>query len=704
MKKFIICYFFFLFFLLSFFASGVVDSQDGFQYLGVARNLYYTKEPTAPSPEDYYKGKNIHLSTEVSANGKAYSPTGLGFSLAMVPAVAITDIFYKIYHVLPPVYFPLQADWLILMMASFTNCFFAAVLGVIFFLYFHLLGLNKKQSLFLSLVSIFATNLFAYSKHIMAHMMFITFLMLAFLTLKYFSLTKKKVFLVISGISYGVTAVAYNQTFVLTLLPYISYFILLTKPKFNLVNIKKPAIYGGLIFIGYYPFMLLHSWFNTIRYGASPGAAKLTTFVMVNTSYLISFFQVGMAFEGLYGLLLSPGRSVFLYSPLLLIPLIFWFKINKKILPELVVFILISIIYIAAFASAFTVGDSSQGTTGLWHGENSWGPRYILPIVPFGMLVVAYLYKRLRLKAKLFVFVPLIIVGLYVEMLGVLMPYQIKYHDLDYGFVINQTQYERAIYTNLLPRYSPIIMMSKKLIKLIMNFPKTLDHGLYNVRFYDGIDFPFNVGGLDRWRVIEGVGYISFDNLAKNPVKKISFNLVNHPLNNKTNSLAYVNFSLNNNKLLQENLTLDLSERKFIDVPLPARLVKDKNNNFVIHVNFDSNDQVVKDHTQFVAMMSAFINGKEINKESIDVPYVSGFGPKMMGVIYKNWGGTNKNPWKGWDIHTQIFERVPDFWWAKAMYYWDFPKKAFLMLFIFDLGAIVFFGSKVYKYIKKHER
>src|SRR4030042_2432921 len=101
MRKFLIYYFLFLFFLLSLFASGVIDSQDGFQYLGVARKIFYTGEPTAPSPKDYLTGKNIHLSTEIAANGKAYSPTGLGYSLAMIPAVAVTDLFYKMYHGTP---------------------------------------------------------------------------------------------------------------------------------------------------------------------------------------------------------------------------------------------------------------------------------------------------------------------------------------------------------------------------------------------------------------------------------------------------------------------------------------------------------------------------------------------------------------------------------------------------------------------------
>src|SRR3989344_7035254 len=107
LKKLILYYFLFLLSLFIIFSSGVIDSQDGFQYLAVARNIYYQGEPTAPM-YGYDTRENIHMSTIVGKNGKSYSPTGLGFSLAMLPAVAVTDLVYKFYGVLPPVHFPLE--------------------------------------------------------------------------------------------------------------------------------------------------------------------------------------------------------------------------------------------------------------------------------------------------------------------------------------------------------------------------------------------------------------------------------------------------------------------------------------------------------------------------------------------------------------------------------------------------------------------
>jgi len=246
--------------------------------------------------------------------------------------------------------------------------------------------------------------------------------------------------------------------------------------------------------------------------------------------------------------------------------------------------------------------------------------------------------------------------------------------------------------------------MSKNLVRLVRNLPKTLDHGIYNVKFYDGIDFPFNVGGLDRWRVIDQKGYISFDNSIQNPIKKISFNFINHPLNESASSSAYVNVVVNDKKLFSEDQEFPLTERKYFELPSLKKFLHEKNNKMIIMVSFENNTEVIKNNSQFLAMMSMFINGREVNKESIDVPYLSEFGPKMVGAVYRNWG-THSLPWvnwhKSWDIHTQIFERVPDFWWAKVIYYWDLPKKTSISLLIINILSVIYFGSKVHEESKR---
>jgi hypothetical protein len=75
--------------------------------------------------------------------------------------------------------------------------------------------------------------------------------------------------------------------------------------------------------------------------------------------------------EGLYGLLLSPGKSLFLYAPPLLLAvagLPFFLRRNRA---ATLVFVAAPVVYLVVY-----------GSKGGWHG-GGWGPRYLVPALPF---------------------------------------------------------------------------------------------------------------------------------------------------------------------------------------------------------------------------------------------------------------------------------------------------------------------------------
>ena len=646
---------------------------------------------------EYNIRKNVHMTTYTGKDGKSYSLTGLGYSLALVPAVAVTDLVYRYYNVAPPVHFPLESDWLIFLTTSFTNTFFAALLGVVLFLYFLELSLNKRQALIITFVSLFTTNLLVYAKHLMPHMMFVTFIFLAFYLLKRFSRTKNRILLTFSGVSFGVAMITYNQTFILALPPYVLYYLTLIKPKFSLYSLKKVTLDAFCFLLGAAPFIYIYKWFDILKAAAEFNSSSVT--IATNfLSYIFHNVPIPAVFEGFYGQLLSPGRSIFIYSPIILVILIFWHKIQKKLAPEVALLISYSAILIAFYSLAVLVSAVNENVQGLWHGESSWGPRYLMSLIPFAMLVVGHIYTRVTKNTKLLVFLPLCLVGIYVEFLGVIMPYQIKFHELDVQFFVNNTNYNAFVYTNLLPRYSPIIMMSKKLIKLKEFFPLSYNYGKYNVRFFDGISFPFNVG-RERWRSLEETGYVSFDNNLESNVKKITFDLINHPVSEMKVD-AKVSFSLNGNELLKTPLILKITERKAIDLAIDEKFLKPKGNELILKVDYGKYP-IVQNNKQLLGIIGMFINEQPQNMESISVPNVSPLGQKITGAVYNNWGGTNKDPWKVWDIHTQTFERLPDFWWVRNLFYWDVPSSWILGLFGLNVAGLIFLGIKLGSAYKK---
>jgi hypothetical protein len=697
MNKLLIALFFFFFFFLSFFVSGIVDSQDGLQYLAVARNLYYKHEPTAPVYEYGNAGgwKNIHMSTYVGRNGKTYSMTGLGFSLAMVPSVALTDVFYKLYNMTPSIHFPLESDWIIFFITSFTNIFFAAILAVTIFSFLILIKVAKKNSLIISILAFLTTNLFAFSKHITAHMMFVCFLTLTFYFLKKYSINKRRLFIFLSGVAFGILIITYNNTFMLTIPSIVIYYLLVNRAKISrklAVKIFKDLLIFAL---GVLPFFALYLWYENIR---APVDAILSspTFLASYLSTRTLKVPFAVFFEGIYGQLLSPGRSLFIYSPLLLIPFIFWHKFKKDIVPEIISWSLLAFIYILFYSTLYSDGGPGQGITALWSGEASWGPRYLAPLIPFGVILAGYIYQKVNKLGKILVFLPLSLIGLYVEILGILMPYQIKLHYLDADFYVNGTEYTSYAYSNLLPRYSPLIMMSKNLIRLAKNFKSITFPGNFNVRFYDGIDFAFDVGP-ERWRAIEGQGYISFDNKPNN-VNSISFDIINHPLATTKDPLS-ISFILNGTKMNNTPYVLKIGERKNITLKIDSKLLKSSNNILRIHTNFIT-AHFPESNTQLSAIINMWINDKLINKEYISVPYISELGPKTAGIVYKNWGGTNTDPWLSWNIHTQVYERAPDLWWLRPAYYWDINIKPLIALFILCLVGLFISGRSILKVLK----
>jgi len=715
MKKLIIIFFIFLFSTLSFISSGVIDSIDGFLYLAVARNIYYKGEPVAPDYK-YDTRENIHMNIFKGADGKTYSLTGLGFSLAFIPAVFVTDMVYKIYGVAPPVNFPLENDWLILLTASFTNAFFGAMLGCVMLMFFVYLGLKKRIAIFLSLISIFATNLLPYTKHSLAHMMFISFLMLSFLMIKRYSIDKKVTNLLFAGLSFGAVSITYNATFGLAIFPLAFYFLLLNKPKKSRAYAKETLKNLTVFLIGVLPFFLTSIWFENVRAMETYNGAR--DIAGVGLTYLTYTLPISVFAEGIYGQLFSSGRSIFIYTPLLLVPLIFWHKIRKSFYPETAVFIFYFLILVIFYSKAYSIGRPDQGVAGLWHGESSWGPRYLTPVLPLGMLVVGSIYKRISKKALYLVFYPLVIVGLYVQLLGVLMPYQTKFAGLEPSFYINGTEYTSYAYSNLLPRHMPVLAQSRNLFKMAKDFPSTFQAGPNNIKFYDGIDFPF-FAGSEKWRVVEDKGFISFDNPEYSKISTISFNLINHPLETASYS-AVLNFNLNGKDLLDKDEVLSPSQEKVINLKIDGNLLKEKNNNLIINSHFESKDGInissgsytddPKNYTnktvqpkkyipQILSIKSMSVNDRNVNLYRLNIPYVSALGPKMTSIQYQNWGGTNQDPWKTWNIHTQTFEKLPDLWWLRNLYYWDIPKKIIIALLLLNISLVVYSGHKLRQHV-----
>ena len=128
--------------------------------------------------------------------------------------------------------------------------------------------------------------------------------------------------------------------------------------------------------------VLLTLYYNQIRFG-NP----------FDTGYLRDeTLAIGSFWAGLAGLLFSPGRSVFVYSPVIIGGMAAMVALRRRDPATLLLFAGQFILMLCFYSSLVN-----------WDAERSYGPRYLLPVIPFLVLPIAGLISRSRALAGLVV-------------------------------------------------------------------------------------------------------------------------------------------------------------------------------------------------------------------------------------------------------------------------------------------------------------
>ncbi|MEI6043778.1 MAG: hypothetical protein WCS37_05245, partial [Chloroflexota bacterium] len=96
-------------------------------------------------------------------------------------------------------------------------------------------------------------------------------------------------------------------------------------------------------------------------------------------------FVAGSFYGGIFGFLLSPGKSLFLYSPGLIFAMFglrLFFK-EKEQKAETLFILALCVTYLLFYSFFWN-----------WEGDWTWGPRYLLPVFPFLILFSAPLFEK----------------------------------------------------------------------------------------------------------------------------------------------------------------------------------------------------------------------------------------------------------------------------------------------------------------------
>jgi hypothetical protein len=187
---------------------------------------------------------------------------------------------------------------------------------------------------------------------------------------------------------------------------------------------------------------------------------------------------------GLVGLLISPGASLFLYFPLsVLIPLATKYMYDKKE-NRLLLFLFLYVI-VACWLDAGTLSFNFEPFA--WWGTG-WGPRYLLPVLPFVTLMLGSVFVHMKRKKGFtlssssilkFSIIALSIAGFYITLIGTFVWW---WYDIIYvtqrEHLSNSNPWNNIIWD---PSQSPIVLHTKM---LLTNYMGQISHDKFTNTYY----------------------------------------------------------------------------------------------------------------------------------------------------------------------------------------------------------------------------
>lgn len=132
--------------------------------------------------------------------------------------------------------------------------------------------------------------------------------------------------------------------------------------------------------LGLLPGFVLIGWYNLVRFGTALASGYGSEADLFTTPL----------FYGLYGLLFSPGKSLFLYAPPLVLGFAGTVRLARKHTALLLLIYGLALAHILLYAR-----------WGEWAGGGVWGPRFLLPIVALMLLPAAGLWLNSERRQSL---------------------------------------------------------------------------------------------------------------------------------------------------------------------------------------------------------------------------------------------------------------------------------------------------------------
>jgi hypothetical protein len=424
-------------------ASGRIDSGDGEAIYQVTRSMVEKRAFTIPPPppeEKYYDSFGREIPQEILAGGGAYgawgtdghyySKYGIGQSLIAIPLYVGGLILGRVVT-FPGIHFLTRFSTALL------NPLVSALVCALVFGFCTRLGFPTRSAVTLTLVYGLGTIAWPYSKTFYSEPLVTMFLLASVYALVFLKNIGRMAKLLLAGGLWG-ASIMVKLTALIVAPALLLYLVARGRekgtPLRNLVGdlaLLLAPVLGSVSVV---------FWYNAVRFGSG-----------FDTGYRAVIWSLSGGVVGLYGLLFSPGRGLFLYMPIVILSVPALLNFHKQHKWEATLFSLI--------IAAYTLVHSAYNS---WEGGGVWGPRLLLPMIPFLIIPLGSLLPAISKRKWLeFLFVALLFCSILIQISAIsvnnVRHLQSVYTDSPADF------YDRTFFQ---PAYSPLLGQWRSLLEV----------------------------------------------------------------------------------------------------------------------------------------------------------------------------------------------------------------------------------------------
>jgi len=370
-------------------ASGHLFSRDEVAMFFMARSLVQEGHFGVPQNINTGGGK-------LALDGTYYSPYGLGQPLVSVPFFLLGQWLTE----------RTSFRYLAAFFVSFTNSIVTALTLSLILGYFLSLGYGRLASVLTTVVAGLTTIIWPYSRFFFSEPVVMLCQIAAFLSLQQWSLRHcgpGNRYVLQAGFFWGFAILTRPITLLFT--PFLFLFLFLECKQKQKPLSLFPFMWMATLISIFCGLVAYYNWYRfgdpfDLGYGVLPsGSAQKFDFPVL---------------KGLAVLLFSPGKSIFLFSPVLLISLWGWPSFFRRFKTHSIFILGLTGSYILLYANWCQI-----------EGGYAWGPRFLVPIVllffvPFIESIQQIRGRSVVLKAIIFTVVG---TSLFIQILGILVNY-----------------------------------------------------------------------------------------------------------------------------------------------------------------------------------------------------------------------------------------------------------------------------------------